>query len=165
MKDEHKKIIYIGKAVKLQNRVRSYFTGSKDIKTRTLVSKIHHIEHIVTASEYEALLLENNLIKKWNPRYNINLKDGKSYPVIRVTNEEYPRIFRTRSIIEDGSRYYGPYPDIKVLDETMALINKMFPLRRCRRMKKRENPCLYYHMGKCSGPCCGLISKEDYRKA
>ena len=165
MKDEHKKIIYIGKAIKLQNRVRSYFTGSKDIKTRTLVSKIHHIEHIVTASEYEALLLENNLIKKWNPRYNINLKDGKSYPVIRITNEEYPRIFRTRSIIEDGSRYYGPYPDIKVLDETMALINKMFPLRRCRRMKKRESPCLYYHMGKCSGPCCGLISKEDYRKS
>lgn len=164
MKDEHKKIIYIGKAVKLKNRVRSYFSGEKDIKTRTLVKKIYHIDYIVTASEYEALLLENNLIKKWNPRYNINLKDGKSYPVIRVTNEEFPRIFRTRMIIEDGSRYYGPYPDVKVLDETMALINKMFPLRRCRRMKKRKNPCLYYHMGKCSGPCCGLISKEDYRK-
>ncbi|OQY32316.1 MAG: excinuclease ABC subunit C [Spirochaetaceae bacterium 4572_59] len=164
MKDEHEKIIYIGKALKLKNRVRSYFSGEKDIKTKTLLTKIHHIDHIVTASEYEALLLENNLIKKWNPRYNINLKDGKSYPVIRVTNEEFPRIFRTRTIIEDGSRYYGPYPDVKVLDETMALINKMFPLRRCRKMKKRENPCLYYHMAKCSAPCCGLISKEDYRK-
>ena len=164
MKDEHKKIIYIGKALRLKDRVRSYFSGAKDIKTRTLVKKIYHIDYIVTASEYEALLLENNLIKKWSPRYNINLKDGKSYPVIRVTNEEYPRIFRTRSIIEDGSRYYGPYPNVKVLDETIALINRMFPLRRCRRLKKRESPCLYYHMGKCSAPCCGLISREDYRK-
>ncbi|MDC7233633.1 MAG: excinuclease ABC subunit UvrC [Spirochaetales bacterium] len=163
MKDEHKKIIYIGKAVKLRNRVRSYFSGEKDIKTRTLVRQIHFIDHIVTKSEYEALLLENNLIKKWNPRYNINLKDGKSYPVIRVTAEEFPRVFRTRNIVNDKSRYYGPYPDVKVLDETLALIQKMLPLRRCRVLKKRENPCLYYHMGKCSGPCAGLISKEEYR--
>jgi len=164
MKDDKKKIIYIGKAVKLRDRVRSYFSGEKDIKTRTLVKKIHHIDYIVTGSEYEALILENNLIKKWSPRYNINLKDGKSYPVIRVTAEDFPKIFRTRSIVEDGSRYYGPYPDIKVLDETMALIKKLCPLRRCRILKKRDSPCLYYHMGKCCGPCCGLVSREDYRR-
>lgn len=163
MKDEQKKIIYIGKAVKLRNRVRSYFSGEKDIKTKTLVRKIHFIDHIVTKSEYEALLLENNLIKKWNPRYNINLKDGKSYPVIRITTEDFPRVFRTRNIINDKSQYYGPYPDVKVLDDTLSLIKNMLPLRRCRRLRKRESPCLYYHMGKCSGPCAGLISKEDYR--
>lgn len=163
MKDEHKKIIYIGKAIKLRNRVRSYFSGDKDIKTRTLVRQIHFIDHIVTRSEYEALLLENNLIKKWTPRYNINLKDGKSYPVIRISMENFPSIFRTRNIINDKSQYYGPYPDVKVLDDTLSLIKNMLPLRRCRRLRKRENPCLYYHMGKCSGPCAGLISKEDYR--
>jgi excinuclease ABC subunit C len=163
MKDDHKKIIYIGKAVNLRNRVRSYFSGEKDIKTRTLVRQIDSIDHIVTKSEYEALLLENNLIKKWNPRYNINLKDGKSYPVIRITAEEFPRVFRTRAIVNDKSQYYGPYPDVKVLDETLSLVKKVLPLRRCRNLKKRESPCLYYHMGKCSGPCAGLISKEDYR--
>ncbi|MDC7240406.1 MAG: excinuclease ABC subunit UvrC [Spirochaetales bacterium] len=163
MKDEQKKIIYIGKAVKLRNRVRSYFSGEKDIKTRTLVRQIHYIDHIVTKSEYEALLLENNLIKKWNPRYNINLKDGKSYPVIRITSEEFPRVYRTRNVVSDKSQYYGPYPDVKMLDDTLNLIKKMLPLRRCRTLKKRESPCLYYHMGKCSGPCAGLISKEDYR--
>ena len=163
MKDARKKIIYIGKAVNLRNRVRSYFSGEKDIKTRTLVRQIHSIDHIVCKSEYEALLLENNLIKKWNPRYNINLKDGKSYPVIRITSEDFPRIFRTRNVVNDGSRYYGPYPDVKVLDETLDLIKKMLPLRRCRVLKKRENPCLYYHMGKCAGPCAGLIGKEEYR--
>ncbi len=165
MKDEGKKIIYIGKAVRLKNRVRSYFSGVKDVKTRTLVKKIHHIEYIVTGSEYEALLLENNLIKKWNPRYNINLKDGKSYPVIRVTNEDFPRIFKTRNIMEDGSRYYGPYPDVKVLDATVELIYSLFPIRKCRILKKRERPCLYYHMGKCEAPCCGFVSREEYRKS
>ena len=163
MKDAQKKIIYIGKAVNLRNRVRSYFSGEKDIKTRTLVRQIYGIEHIVCRSEYEALLLENNLIKKWNPRYNINLKDGKSYPVIRITSEEFPRVFRTRHVVNDGSRYYGPYPDVKVLDDTLDLIKKMLPLRRCRVLKKRDNPCLYYHMGKCAGPCAGLIGKEEYR--
>jgi len=163
MKDENKKIIYIGKAVNLRNRVRSYFSGQKDIKTKTLVRQIHFIDHIVTGSEYEALLLENNLIKKWNPRYNINLKDGKSYPVIRITAEDFPRVFRTRAIINDKSQYYGPYPDVKILDETLTLVKKILPLRRCRTLKKRESPCLYYHMGKCSGPCAGLIGREDYR--
>ncbi len=163
MKDAQKKIIYIGKAVNLRNRVRSYFSGEKDIKTRALVRQIHSIDHIVCKSEYEALLLENNLIKKWNPRYNINLKDGKSYPVIRITSENFPRVFRTRNVVNDGSRYYGPYPDVKVLDETLDLIKKMLPLRRCRILKKRDNPCLYYHMGKCAGPCAGLISREEYR--
>ena len=165
MKDEGKNIIYIGKAVRLKNRVRSYFSGVKDVKTRTLVKKIHFIEYIVTGSEYEALLLENNLIKKWNPRYNINLKDGKSYPVIRVTNEDFPRIFKTRNILEDGSKYFGPYPDVKVLDATIELIYSLFPIRKCRKLKKRERPCLYYHMGKCEAPCCGFVSREEYRKS
>jgi excinuclease ABC subunit C len=163
MKDDRKKIIYIGKAVNLRNRVRSYFSGEKDIKTKTLVRQIDSIDHIVTKSEYEALLLENNLIKKWNPRYNINLKDGKTYPVIRITAEDFPRVFRTRAIVNDKSQYYGPYPDVKVLDETLTLIKKILPLRRCRTLKKRDSPCLYYHMGKCSAPCTGFISKEDYR--
>ena len=163
MKDERRDVIYVGKAKSLRKRVTSYFTGSRDIKTRILVSRIKTIEHIITHNEYEALLLENNLIKKWKPRYNINLKDGKSYPVIRVTADEYPRVFRTRRIIQDGSSYYGPFPSVVTLDTYLELIEKLFPLRKCKgELKKRENPCLYYHIGRCSAPCVGKISREDY---
>ncbi len=163
MKDQAKNIIYIGKAVNLKKRVSSYFRGKKDIKTRTMVTRIRDMDCIVTENEYDALILENNLIKKWNPRYNISLKDGKTYPLIRITAERFPRIYRTRQVIKDKSGYYGPYPDVKVLDETLELVKALFPLRRCARLKKRENPCLYYHMGKCAAPCAGLISPEDYR--
>ncbi len=163
MKDGAKNIIYIGKAVNLKKRVSSYFRGKKDIKTSAMVSRIRFMDCIVTESEYDALILENNLIKKWNPRYNISLKDGKTYPLIRITAEKFPRIYRTRHVVKDKSGYYGPYPDVKVLDETLNLVQALFPLRRCARLKKRVTPCLYYHMGKCAGPCAGLISPEDYR--
>ena len=165
MKNSRGTIIYIGKAKNLKKRVSSYFSGSQTVKTRVLVSKIDSIEYITTGSEYEALLLENNLIKEHTPRYNINLKDGKSYPAIRVTNEEFPRIFRTRRIIQDGSRYFGPYTDVRNIDIYLELIEKLFPLRKCRGpLKKREHPCLYYHIGRCSSPCTGRIGAEEYRR-
>ncbi|MDY7028359.1 MAG: excinuclease ABC subunit UvrC [Spirochaetota bacterium] len=163
MKNSKGTILYIGKAKDLKKRVGSYFTGTPAVKTRVLISKIDTIEYIVTQNEYEALLLENNLIKKNRPRYNISLKDGKSYPVIRVSNEDYPRIYRTRRIIQDGSQYFGPYTDVNTIDIYLELIEKLFPLRKCRGpVKKREHPCLYYHIGRCSSPCTGKISREDY---
>ncbi len=163
MKNSHGKIIYVGKAKNLKKRVSSYFTGTQPVKTRVLVSKIKAIEYIVTQNEYEALLLENNLIKKNDPRYNVNLKDGKSYPSIRVTNEDYPRIFRTRRIIQDGSTYFGPFTNVEKIDVYLELIEKLFPLRKCRGpVKKRDHPCLYYHIGRCSSPCTGKISQTEY---
>ena len=162
MRSSEGEIIYVGKAKVLRNRLSSYFSGRKDIKTRHLVSRIETIEWILAASEYEALLLENTLIKKHAPKYNINLKDGKSYPSVRVTNEEFPRIFRTRRIIRDGSLYFGPFPSAETVDTYLDLVKKIFPLRRCAVMRKRENPCMYYHIGRCSGPCAGKITKEAY---
>ena len=162
MRDETGEIIYVGKAKVLRNRLNSYFTGKKDIKTRHLVSRIHRIEWVIAAHEYEALLLENNFIKEHNPKYNINLKDGKTYPSIRITNEEFPRVFRTRRIINDGSEYFGPFPSAEIIDTYLELIKRMFPLRRCVKMKKRASPCMYYHIGRCPGPCAGKISHEDY---
>lgn len=165
MHDVNDKIIYVGKAKDLQKRVSSYFLAGRDAKTSALVRKISWIEHIVTANEYEALVLENNLIKKHNPHYNIDLKDGKSYPVIRITHEQFPKVFRTRRIINDGSEYFGPFPSVSRLDTYLELLDKMFPLRRCSiPLKKRESPCLFYHIGKCSAPCCGKISAEEYGK-
>ena len=162
MRDETGEIIYVGKAKVLRNRLNSYFTGKKDIKTRHLVSRIHRIEWVIAAHEYEALLLENNFIKEHNPKYNINLKDGKTYPSIRITNEEFPRVFRTRRIINDGSEYFGPFPSAEIIDTYLELIKRMFPLRRCVKMKKRASPCMYYHIGRCPGPCAGKISHEAY---
>ncbi|MBT3273174.1 MAG: excinuclease ABC subunit UvrC [Spirochaetales bacterium] len=165
MKDADDRIIYIGKATSLKKRVGSYFTGTKDVKTRLLVKNISTVEPITTRNSYEALILENNLIKKWQPRYNISLKDGKSYPVIRITSEDFPRVFRTRRIIQDGSDYFGPYPSVHRLDTYIELIEKIFPLRKCRGpLKKREHPCLYYHIGRCAAPCAGLIDKESYQE-
>ena len=165
MKDRDGTIIYIGKAKNLKKRVSSYFTGNRDIKTRFLIKKIADIEHIVTHNEYEALLLENNLIKQWTPHYNVNLKDGKTYPVIRITNEDYPRVFRTRRIIDDGSVYFGPYTDVRRVDMYLEVIEKLFPLRKCRGpLKKRNSPCLYYHMHRCTAPCAGKTTKEEYNQ-
>jgi excinuclease ABC subunit C len=164
MRDETGVIIYVGKAKNLKNRLTSYFSGKKDIKTRHLVSRIHNIEWVLAAHEYEALLLENNFIKEHTPRYNINLKDGKTYPSIRITNEEFPRVFRTRRIIDDGSEYFGPFPSAETIDTYLDLVKRMFPLRRCVKMKKRASPCMYYHIGRCPGPCAGKISHEDYMK-
>lgn len=163
MKDESGGTIYVGKALNLRNRVRSYFSGRKDPKTAVLVSRVAEIEHIVCRNEYEALLLENSLIKKHQPRYNINLKDGKTYPVIRVTNEEYPRVFRTRRVVNDGSTYYGPYTNVSSIDAYLELIEQLFPLRKCRGpVRKRPSPCLYYHMGRCTAVCAGKTDREEY---
>ncbi len=157
-------VIYVGKAKNLKNRLSSYFSGQKNIKTRLLVSHATSIEYITTANEYEALLLENNLIKKYNPRYNISLKDGKSYPVLRITNEDFPKIFRTRRILQDGSKYFGPFPNVYALDTFIETIFKLYPIRHCRTFRKRDTPCLYYHMGQCKAPCCNKISKKDYNQ-
>jgi excinuclease ABC subunit C len=165
MRDAEGTIIYVGKAKVLVNRVKSYFTGDKDIKTRILVKRIHDIEFITTGNEYEALLLENNLIKEHKPRFNILLKDGKSYPLIRVTNEDFPRVFKTRRVVDDGSDYYGPFPNLKHLDLSIDLADKLFPLRKGKGpLKMRKEPCLYYHLGRCQGPCIGKVDREEYRK-
>ncbi|GHV52930.1 UvrABC system protein C [Spirochaetia bacterium] len=161
-RDDENRIIYVGKARVLRNRLSSYFSGAKDVKTSTLIRHGRSIETIIVASEYEALLLENTLIKQHSPKYNINLKDGKTYPVIRITAEEFPRIFKTRHIIEDKSRYFGPFPNVQAVDTMLELIEKLFPLRKCRILKKRENPCMYYHIGRCMAPCCAKISVEEY---
>ena len=116
------KILYVGKAKSLKKRIRAYFTDSRDIKTRHLQARIGDLEVFPTGSEAEALLLENNLIKRWKPKYNINLKDGKTYPVIRLTNEDYPRVFRTRRIVFDGSKYYGPFPKVSHIDLYLNII-------------------------------------------
>ena len=162
MRDGDGEIVYVGKARVLRNRLSSYFAGEKDVKTRTLLKRARSIEHIITNNEYEALLLENTLIKQHAPKYNINLKDGKSYPVIRITNEPFPKIFRTRRIIEDGSLYYGPFPNVQAVDLLLELIDKLYPLRKCRVMRPRSSPCMYYHIGRCSAPCCGKITQEEY---
>ncbi len=163
MKDEKGTIIYVGKAKDLRKRVSSYFLANRSPKTVALVRKIAKIEHIITGNEYEALVLENNLIKKYSPHYNISLKDGKSYPVIRITNEAFPKVFKTRRIIDDGSSYYGPYPDGGKLELYLDLIAKLFPLRRCATpLRKRDKPCLYYHIGLCLAPCADLVTEQQY---
>lgn len=172
-KDESGKIIYVGKAIKLRNRVRTYFNKLKqhDAKTRVLVSKIRDLDYIVTDSEAEALILEDTLIKKHKPRYNVNLKDDKTYPYVKVTNEPYPRIIQTRTVVRDGSKYYGPFTKVGDLYRVMDLIHKIFRLRTCKLnitaetiAEKKHKICLEFHIKKCDGPCEGLISFEDYNK-
>ena len=156
-------VIYVGKAKNLKNRLSSYFSGGRAIKTELLVSNAASIEYITTANEYEAFLLENNLIKKYSPRYNIQLKDGKSYPVLKITNEEFPRFYKTRQIHRtDGASYFGPYPDSGALDTFIDSLYKVYPVRHCRTFKKREAPCMYYHIGQCKAPCCNKIDRETY---
>jgi excinuclease ABC subunit C len=167
--DQSGTILYIGKAKSLKNRVRSYFRGkSQDPKTQVLVSKIADMEWIITDSEVEALLLENNLIKQHVPRYNIMLKDDKTYPYICISNEVFPRVFSTRNITQDGSRYYGPYTDQSHIKRLLKTIYKIFPIRTCRRKiedggNPNDEPCLQYHLGNCKAPCIGKISKTEYR--
>jgi len=172
-KDATGKVIYVGKAKNLRNRVRSYFVKSQppNPKLTALVSKIHDIEVIVTSSEVEALILEANLIKKLKPRYNVNLKDDKSYPYIAITNEPFPRVFSTRKIKMDGTRYFGPYTDAYSLKQTLKLIRDVFMVRSCKYYideevirKRKIKVCLDYHIKKCGGPCEGLVSKEEYNK-
>jgi len=165
MKDAAGETIYIGKARSLRNRVRSYFAGEKDIKTRFLLAAMADIEVIITNTEYDALILENNLIKQHTPRYNIDLKDGKTYPVIRLTAEDFPRVYRTRRMIFDGSEYFGPFPKPQQIDLYLRLIERHFPLCKYRGSRAvRKYPCLNYHMGRCSGACFGNITREEYLK-
>ena len=166
MKDENGTVIYVGKAKSLRKRVSQYFLPNRDRKTQALVEKIRDIDHVITGNDYEALILENNLIKKYNPHFNILLKDGKSYPVIRITKEDFPKVFSTRRIIKDGSEYFGPYPEAQKINQYMDLIDRLFSLRKCSTpLRKRPQPCLYYHIGRCSAPCCGKVTKEEYGKS
>lgn len=166
MHDAEGKVIYVGKAVVLKNRVRSYFRNlaSHTPKVRAMVAKIAEIETIITSSEVEALILECNLIKKYRPRYNISLKDDKSYPYLKVTMQEnFPRLHMTRRLMRDGAKYYGPYADAGAMYETMKLLKTMFPLRTCRKMNP-DRPCLNYHIKRCLAPCAGYVSKDEYGK-
>lgn len=171
--DEDGKILYIGKAKNLKNRVQSYFNNdkAKSGKTRLLVRKISSIRYIVTETEMDALLLENNLIKKHQPRYNVMLKDDKTYPWICIKKEPFPRIFKTRNLIKDGSEYYGPYASVSMMNTILDLIRKNYKLRTCSYLLSRENIekgkfriCLEYHIGNCKGPCEGLQSEADYEE-
>lgn len=170
--NEKGKVIYVGKARNLKNRIKTYFTsGINSPKTSALVSKINDLELIVTDNEIEALVLENNLIKKLKPRYNVNLKDDKSYPFIKVTNELFPRIYPTRRVVKDGSKYFGPYTSVKDMKSSLRLINQVFKIRSCKFditneaiEKKKFKICLDYHIKKCDGPCEGLISVQDYNE-
>lgn len=158
MKNKHGTVIYVGKAKILRNRVRSYFTGTHDKKTQRLVNEIRDFEYIITSSNLEALLLEQNLIKKYEPKYNVLLKDDKSYPYLKITNEEHPRLITTRKVKKDGGKYFGPYPNVQAANETKKLLDRIYPLRKCRTLPDRV--CLYYHIGQCLAPCVNEVSKE-----
>lgn len=168
--DRTDKIIYVGKAKNLKRRVSSYFNkDQKSAKTRVLVSKIWDIKYIVVATEQDALLLENNLIKKYKPRYNVLLKDDKTYPSICITKEEFPRIFKTRNIDRKGGTYYGPYSNVYALNTILDLIKEIYPIRTCHFPitsdsinNKKNKVCLEYHIKNCLAPCTGLQSKEEY---
>ena len=168
--DKNRKILYVGKAKSLKKRVSSYFTKTHDNgKTRVLVKKIAHIEHIVVNNEADALLLENNLIKKYQPRYNVLLKDDKSYPWICIKNESFPRVFLTRNLLKDGSEYYGPYTSVRIARALLSLIKELYTIRTCTYNLSPENikenkfkVCLEYHIKNCLGPCENLQMEEDY---
>ncbi|WP_246016601.1 excinuclease ABC subunit UvrC [Cohnella phaseoli] len=160
MKNEEGKIIYVGKAKVLKNRVRSYFNGSHDGKTQKLVSEIRDFEYIVTASNTESLILECNLIKEHFPRYNVLLKDDKSFPYLKITNEKHPKLEVTRRVIKDKAKYFGPYPNAFAAQETKKLLDRMYPLRKCNTLP--DKVCLYYHMGQCVAPCEYTIEQKVY---
>ncbi|OIB00136.1 excinuclease ABC subunit C [Paenibacillus sp. LC231] len=162
MKNHEGTIIYVGKAKVLKNRVRSYFTGSHNGKTQMLVSEIRDFEYIVTGSNMEALILECNLIKTHQPRFNVLLKDDKTYPYLKITNEEHPRLEVTRRVLKDKAKYFGPYPNAYAAQQTKKLLDRMYPLRKCGVMPKEV--CLYYHMGQCLAPCVKEIPKSAYEQ-
>jgi excinuclease ABC subunit C len=168
MKDEHGAILYVGKAAALRNRVRSYFQSKRgmDSKTRELVSHIADFDVIRTDTATEALLLENELIKRYQPKYNVMLKDSKTYPYLRITNEEWPRIISTRLIVDDGSRYFGPYTSAQSAYRTLNLLNRLFPYRKCeKRITGHDDVCLYYHLNQCLAPCISATTHDEYMKA
>ena len=166
------KIIYIGKAKNIRNRVRSYFVGGyKEPKTAALVNNIADVEYILTNSEIEALILENTLIKTHHPKYNIFFRDDKTYPYVRITNEPFPQVFMTRSVVRDGSKYFGPYTDSRLLRDTLEIIKNIFPIRSCKHHLNDKTianghikVCLDYHIKKCEGPCQRLVSAEEYNR-
>ncbi|KOY13988.1 excinuclease ABC subunit UvrC [Paenibacillus xylanivorans] len=160
MKNSEGTIIYVGKAKVLKNRVRSYFIGSHNGKTQRLVSEIRDFEYIVTGSNMEALILECNLIKKHMPRYNVLLKDDKTFPYLKITNEKHPRLEVTRRVLKDKAKYFGPYPNSYAAHQTKKLLDRMYPLRKCGVMPKEV--CLYFHMGQCLAPCVKEVGKEQY---
>ncbi|MED4569661.1 excinuclease ABC subunit UvrC [Brevibacillus agri] len=162
MKNANGEIIYVGKAKVLKNRVRSYFTGSHNGKTQLLVSEIADFEYIVVSSAIEALLLECNLIKKHDPRYNVMLRDDKTYPYIKITNEAQPRLEITRKVLKDKAKYFGPYPNAGDASEVKKLLDRLYPLRKCRSMPKQV--CLYYHLGQCLAPCVYEVSAEENQR-
>ena len=170
MKDEKEQIIYVGKAINLKNRVRQYFQNNRNHtpKVQTMVQHIKEFEYIITDSELEALLLECNLIKKHKPFYNILLKDGKTYPYIKITDEAYPRVLVTRSIEKDKAKYFGPITDGFAIKETIDMIQKLWPIRKCKKSLPKEigkeRPCLNYHIGQCCAPCNNKITQQDYNK-
>jgi len=162
MKDYQGTVIYVGKAKVLKNRVRSYFTGTHDGKTLRLVNEIADFEYIVTSSDLEALILEMNLIKKYDPKYNVMLKDDKSYPFIKVTAEKHPRLLITRTVKKDKGKYFGPYPNVQAANETKKLLDRIYPLRKCSTLPDRV--CLYYHMNQCLAPCVYPVSEEQNKE-
>ena len=168
-KDRLGNIIYVGKAVSLRNRVRQYFQSTKNMapKVRSMVSQIAEFEYITAGSETEALILECNLIKKYRPKYNILLRDDKTYPYIKITNEEYPRIIKTRIVKKDGSRYFGPYSDAGAVNKIVDLLNASFALKRCSATSFPPGfrPCLNYHINQCKGVCSGEVDRQTYMES
>ena len=172
MKDENDKIIYVGKAISLKNRVRQYFQSSKNhsSKVKSMVKNIKSFEYIITDSELEALILECNLIKKYRPKYNVLLRDDKTYPYIKVTvNEDYPRVLKVRKVLRDKAKYFGPYTNVEAVNDTLEVIRNIYPIRTCnvdidRAIKNNMRPCLNLHIKRCVGPCTGNVSTEEYNK-
>lgn len=172
MKDENDKVIYVGKAISLKNRVRQYFQSSKNhtSKVKSMVKNIYKFEYIITDSELEALILECSLIKEYRPKYNVLLRDDKTYPYIKVTvNEDFPRVLKVRQVIKDKAKYFGPYTNTTAVNDTLEIIRNIYPIRTCnidieRAIKNNVRPCLNKHIKKCVGPCTGEVSKEEYSK-
>ncbi|WP_101773904.1 excinuclease ABC subunit UvrC [Peptostreptococcus faecalis] len=170
MKDKYTNVIYVGKAISLKNRVRQYFQSSKNHadKVKSMVKNISSFEYIMTDSELEALILENNLIKKYKPKYNILLRDDKTYPYIKVTlNEEYPRVIKTRRVLKDGAKYFGPYSNVSAVNDTLEVIRNTYAIRTCnidikKAIRSNMRPCLNYHIKQCIGPCTGRVKRAEY---
>src|SRR6476619_6084152 len=174
MRDARREVVYVGKAQSLRNRVRSYWQKQaiaplEGHRIRNVIDRVVDVEYTITDSVSEALLLEANLIKRYRPRFNVRLKDDKSYPYIKITKaDDFPRVERTRKLVQDGSRYFGPYASASSVDESMHLVRRLFPFRTCTidiRDGERAlpRPCLLYHIKRCQGPCIEAISKADYR--
>ena len=171
MKDEKDEIIYVGKAKNLKKRVRQYFQSSKNNppKVNALVKNIYEFEYIIVDNEVEALILEANLIKKHKPRYNILLRDDKQYPYIKITtNEKYPRVIKTRRVLKDGAKYFGPYPNGYAVNDTLEIIRNLYPIRTCKlNLEKnigKDRPCLNYYIDRCLAPCQGDVDEDDYNE-